>query len=136
MIFRRRTSGMNSLRKAIFASVFAVMALVAAGCGSQGVEVSQDDPNYAGAVLFAERCSGCHTLTAAGTQGSKPVREVNSKDRTDGPNLDQRKVDYEAALAAIQGGGYSGAVMPANIVTGKEAEQVAKFIAEYSGQKQ
>ena len=110
-----------------------LVALAGAGCGSEGVELSQDNPNYEGAVLFAERCSGCHTMTGAGTQGSKPTSEVNSKDRTDGPNFDQRKVTYEGALAAIRGGGYSGAVMPGNIVVGEQAEQVAQFLAEYSG---
>ena len=29
-----------------------------------------DDPDHAGAVIFAERCAGCHTLDEAGTQGS------------------------------------------------------------------
>jgi mono/diheme cytochrome c family protein len=36
---------------------------------SSGVETSvpEDDPTHEGAVLFAERCSGCHTMSAAGT---------------------------------------------------------------------
>ena len=38
-----------------------------------------------GAVLFATHCSGCHTLSAAGTQGSG-----NRGERTQGPNLNQR----------------------------------------------
>ncbi len=114
-------------------AVFA--ALAAAGCGSQGLAISPTEENYRGGEVFAERCGGCHTLTAAGTQGSKPTSEVNSKDRTDGPNLDQRKVDYESALAAIRGGGFSGAVMPANIAVGDEAALVAAFVAEYSGKK-
>lgn len=123
-------------RNTFVAAVIAGAALVAGGCGSQGIEVSQSDPTYGGAVLFAERCSGCHTIAAAGTQGSKPTREVNSKDRTDGPNFDQRHVDYAAALAAIRGGGFSGAVMPGNIVVGADAKLVAQFLDKYSGKKQ
>ena len=36
-------------------------------------------------------------------------------------------------LFAIQNGGFSGAIMPQNIVVGKEAEEVAKFVAKYAG---
>jgi hypothetical protein len=38
-------------------------------------------------------------------------------------------------LFAIRNGGFSGAIMPANIVVGEEAEAVADFLAKYSGQK-
>jgi hypothetical protein len=36
-------------------------------------------------------------------------------------------------LFAIANGGFSGAIMPENIVTGGEAQAVAKFVAKYSG---
>lgn len=107
----------------------ALGALVLAACGSEGISVAEDDPLHEGAVLFAERCSGCHTLSAAGTQGSG-----NRSVRPQGPNFDQRTETYEDALFAIQNGGFSGAIMPQNIVVGEEAEQVARFVAEYSGQ--
>ena len=45
-------------------------ALSLGACGTQGIQVADDDPDYAGAVLFADRCSGCHSLDAAGAQGS------------------------------------------------------------------
>jgi mono/diheme cytochrome c family protein len=83
---------------------------------------------HEGAVLFSERCSGCHTLTPAGTQGSQ-----NRALRVQGPDLDQRKVSYDDALFAIRNGGFSGAIMPQNIVVGEQAEQVARFVSEYSG---
>ena len=89
----------------------------ACGFGEQGLSVSEDDPNYNGAVLFADRCSGCHTLDAAGSQGTG-----NRAARTQGPNLDQRTETYEDALFAIQNGGFSGAIMPQNIVVGEEAQ--------------
>lgn len=82
----------------------------------------------AGAVLFAEHCAGCHTLSAAGTQGSG-----NRSLRAQGPNLDQREVSYDDALFAIHNGGASGAVMPQNIVVGADAEKIAQFIDQYSG---
>jgi len=36
-------------------------------------------------------------------------------------------------LYAIRNGGFSGAVMPENIVTGREAQQIAEFLAKHSG---
>ncbi|HEY5942903.1 MAG TPA: c-type cytochrome [Solirubrobacterales bacterium] len=106
--------------------VAAALGLSACGFGEEGISVSKEDNE--GAVLFADHCSGCHTLSAAGTQGSG-----NRGERTQGPNLDQRTETYDDALFAIQNGGFSGAIMPQNIVVGKEAEEVAKFVAKYAG---
>jgi mono/diheme cytochrome c family protein len=109
-------------------AVVAALALAACGFGEEGISVSKDDPNYNGAVLFATHCSGCHTLSAAGTQGTG-----NRSARTQGPNLDQRTETYDDALFAIQNGGFSGAIMPQNIVVGSDAEALARFVAEYAG---
>lgn len=106
----------------------AALGLTACGFGEEGISLSKDDPDYNGAVLFATRCSGCHTLAAAGSQGTG-----NRSVRAQGPNLDQRTETYEDALFAIQNGGYSGAIMPQNIVVGAEAEAVARFVANYAG---
>jgi hypothetical protein len=38
-------------------------------------------------------------------------------------------------LYAIRNGGFSGAIMPENIVVGKDAQAVAEFLAKYSGLK-
>ncbi|MGE0066182.1 MAG: cytochrome c [Solirubrobacterales bacterium] len=108
--------------------VVAAFGLAACGFGEEGISVSKDDPNREGAVLFASHCSGCHTLSAAGTQGSG-----NRGERTQGPNLNQRTETYDDALYAIENGGFSGAIMPQNIVVGKEAEAIAEFVAEYAG---
>ena len=108
--------------------VLAALGLTACGFGQQSVSVPKDSPDHEGAELFATHCSGCHTLTAAGTQGTG-----NRGQRTQGPSLNQRTETYEDALFAIQNGGFSGAIMPQNIVVGKEAEEVARFVAKYSG---
>ena len=108
------------------AAVAAALALAA--CGTEGISVSQDDPAHRGAVLFAERCSGCHTLTPAGTQGT-----ANRALRVQGPNLDERAESAGDVLFAIRNGGFSGAIMPQNIVVGDDAEAVARFVEEYSG---
>jgi len=110
-------------------AVAAALVLAACGFGEEGVSVSKDGPDYDGAVLFASHCSGCHTLSAAGTQGTG-----NRGTRTQGPSLDQRTESYDDALFAIQNGGFSGAIMPQNIVVGEEAKAVARFVAKYAGE--
>ena len=112
----------------VIAILAAALGLSACGFGDEKISVSEEDPNHGGAVLFATHCSGCHTLSAAGTQGSG-----NRGERTQGPNLNQRVESYDDALFAIQNGGFSGAIMPQNIVVGEEAKAVAKFVAKYAG---
>jgi mono/diheme cytochrome c family protein len=113
----------------------ALLALAAAGslaaCESRGVEVDDTAQIESGAKLFAQRCSGCHTLDVAGTEGGSLT--INDRERTDGPNFNVRKEQREQVLYAIRNGGYSGAIMPENIVVGKAAEDVAAFLAKYSG---
>jgi mono/diheme cytochrome c family protein len=106
----------------------AVIATVA-GCGTQGVQVPDNDPNHQGAEMFAQRCAGCHTLTPAGTEGS-----ANRSERVQGPNLDQRSETMADVIYAIRNGGFSGAIMPQNIVVGDDAQKVAAFVAKYAGQ--
>ncbi len=81
-----------------------------------------------GAEIFATHCAGCHTISAAGSQGSG-----NRGLRVQGPNFDQRVESYDEALFAIRNGGFSGAIMPQNIVVGDDAAAVAEFLAKYSG---
>jgi cytochrome c551 len=116
------------VRGAFLLIAVAVVA-TAAGCGTQGVQVPDNDPNHQGAEMFAQRCSGCHTLTPAGTEGSS-----NRSERVQGPNLDQRQETMADVIYAIRNGGFSGAIMPQNIVVGADAQKVAAFVAKYAGQ--
>jgi len=102
-------------------------------CGTRGISVAENAPEHHGAELFAARCSGCHTLQAAGTRGS--ASDVRTRLRTNGPNFTVRKENADRVLYAIRNGGFSGAIMPANIVTGKEAERLADYLDKYSGRK-
>ena len=112
----------------------ALAALLAVGCAQGEIEVPEDQTAAReGAVLFYERCSGCHSLDAANAYGSKPPGALQGGERTNGPNFNQRKVSADDALFAIRNGGFSGAIMPANIVVGEEAERVADFLDQYSG---
>jgi mono/diheme cytochrome c family protein len=122
----------------------AVSALVALGCGggsdSETVEQhtsstgaplggATDQPLSAaeqhGRQLFVAHCGACHTFDAAGTVGNV------------GPNLDDIAVNEADVLHAIRTGGGEHAKgqgtgpsgnMPANLVTGKDAQDVAAFV--------
>ena len=110
-----------------------VAAALVVGCGGE-IEVPEDERTARrGAVLFYERCSGCHSLDAANSYGSKPPEEIQGGERTNGPNFNVRHVGRDDALFAIRNGGFSGQIMPANVVVGDDAEAVADFLAEYSG---
>ena len=108
-------------------------ATVLGACGSQGIQVPASSPYYHGAVLFLDHCSGCHTLAVVGAQGS--ATSISNRVKTNGPNFNFRKENPEQVLFAIRNGGFSGAIMPENIVVGQEAQDIAAFLAQYSGLK-
>ena len=108
-------------------------AIALGACGESGIKLSKDDPNYEGAQLFVAHCSGCHTLSYAGTEGS--ATKVSTRERKDGPNFDQRKEQASDVIYAIDNGGFSSGPMPQDILTGPDAQKVADFIAKYSGTK-
>jgi len=124
-----RLRSVSPARSALFALV-AAASLATAGCGG-GLSVEKD--SRSAATLFNERCSGCHSLKSANAYGSKPTGQLEGGERTNGPNFNVRKVARDDVLYAIRNGGFSGAIMPANIVTGQDAETLAGFLEEYSG---
>jgi mono/diheme cytochrome c family protein len=111
-----------------------IAGAILTGCQTEEIEVDSTADEQ-GAQLFSERCSGCHTLGAAAAEGSKPEGQISGGERTNGPNFDTRKVQEDDVLFAIRNGGFSGAIMPANIVVGEEAQAVAEFLAKYSGEE-
>ena len=119
------------VRPRLLATAAAAAALGAGACGEQDIQLAQSDPNYEGAKIFQQSCSGCHTLDTAGTQGSAP--NANDREYVDGPNFDTRREEFDQVLYAIRNGGFSSGPMPQNIVTGEDAQKVAEFVAEYSG---
>jgi mono/diheme cytochrome c family protein len=103
-------------------------------CGSQKVALAPDNPLYRGAILFSQRCAGCHTLSYAATNGS--AQFVKSKEYNNGPNFNVRcERPVTRVLYAIENGGFSGQIMPQNIVVGPDAVLVAKFVATYAGRQ-
>jgi cytochrome c551 len=111
------------------------VAALASGCGTQKIGVPRSNATaYAGAVLFSQRCSGCHTLSYAATHGS--AANPRTAQFNNGPDFDVRcERPVTRVLYAIQNGGFSGAIMPANVVVGQQATQVAEFVAEFSGRQ-
>src|SRR5215210_3092017 len=76
-----------------------------------------------GRELFGRRCTMCHTLAA-----SKAVAQV-------GPNLDQLRPPKELVLDAIKNGRAQGnGQMAAGLYQGKDAENVAAYVAKAVGQ--
>jgi mono/diheme cytochrome c family protein len=110
-------------------------AAVATGCGTQKIQVAKSKGNvYGGALLFAQRCSGCHTLSYAAAQGSAP--NARTAQANSGPNFNVRcERPITRVLYAIENGGFSGAYMPQNIVVGQDAVNVAKFVSTYAGRQ-
>ena len=123
------------LRVLLLGLAAVLVAAMASACGTQHIRVPKtaaDSAVYHGAVLFNERCSGCHSLNFAAANGSASnprIAQANS-----GPNFNVRcERPVTRVLYAIENGGFSGAIMPQNIVVGSDATDVAKFVATYAG---
>jgi mono/diheme cytochrome c family protein len=87
----------------------------AAGGGGNAAVVAQ------GKQIFQQNCGTCHTLADAGTNGKV------------GPVLDQVKPSKDLVLSALKKGGLGSGTMPANIVTGKDADAVATYVSTVAG---
>jgi mono/diheme cytochrome c family protein len=127
-------AAMTRRRRVLAAGCILAAGLGAAACGSEGISqnVKSGQANVKrGAVLFAARCSGCHTMDVAGAQGG--ATQIHDRERADGPNFNVRREDVDSVLYAIRNGGFSGAIMPENIVVGRDAADVAAFVSKYAG---
>jgi mono/diheme cytochrome c family protein len=119
------------MKLAVMTMILLACTIALGACGSQGISVPKSSPYYRGAVIFRDHCSGCHTLATVGAEGS--ATSIKNRLPTNGPNFNFRKENPEQVLYAIHNGGFSGAIMPENIVLGTEAREVANFLAKYSG---
>jgi mono/diheme cytochrome c family protein len=70
-------------------------------------------------------------MDVAGAQGG--ATKVHERERADGPNFNVRRESVDAVLYAIRNGGFSGAIMPENLAVGKDAADIAAFVAKYAG---
>ena len=124
-------------RKIATLALAGAVTMGASACGTRNLELDKGDSQNQqvsnGAHLFQERCSGCHTINSAGSQGSKPTNDNGGGERTNGPNFNVRKENKDDILFAIRNGGFSGAIMPANIAVGSDADDIAAFLSKYAG---
>lgn len=126
---------MSRPAKVLLSGALLAVAALATACGTETIDVPKSQPAlYEGATLFNQRCSGCHTLSFAATHGSGA--NVRTNQINTGPNFDIRcERPVARVLYAIENGGFSGQIMPQNIVVGQQARDVAEFVATYSGRK-
>ena len=126
---------MSRPAKVFLSAALLAVAALSTACGTQTINVPKSEPAlYQGATLFNQRCSGCHTLSFAATHGSGA--NVRTNQINTGPNFDIRcERPVARVLYAIENGGFSGEIMPQNIVVGQQARDVAEFVATYSGRK-
>ena len=90
--------------------------------GPSGVKLTASEAN--GREIFAKNCTQCHTLG-----GSDAVGKV-------GPNLDQLHPPAALVLDAIKNGRARGnGQMPANLVQGQDAKDVAAYVAAVAGRE-
>jgi hypothetical protein len=118
-----------------FSTAVAVAGITSA-CGTQTISVPKSRPVlFEGATLFNQRCSGCHTLSYAATHGS--AANVRTAQYNNGPDFDLRcERPVTRVLYAIENGGFSGGIMPQNVVVGQQAVAVAEFVATYAGRQE
>jgi len=113
------------VRVALAISAVAGAALGLSACSAQ----QANNPDVvAGKVLFVQKCGACHTLSRAQTKGVV------------GPNLDeafQQSIKDGLGRSGIRGAVHgwilhpnSQSVMPAKLVTGEDAYDVASYVAE------
>ena len=114
---------------AICLIVIPYLALAKEG-GEDAAPVAVRSYDVDGKELFATNCGACHTLAAAGTDGVV------------GPNLDDLLApggtgsfdgNYARALNAVTCG-FANGRMPAGILQGENAQEVAAFVGAYAGQ--
>jgi mono/diheme cytochrome c family protein len=123
---RRVTGVFIALVLAAFAA--AIPTLVIAGnkdsrsAGDAGIKLNASEER--GRELFGRTCQQCHTLAEADTVGRV------------GPNLDVLKPPKSLTLNAIQQGRAQGnGRMPAQLLQGNDATDVANFIAKVAGKQ-
>ncbi len=126
-------------------AALAVVALLGAGCGTGGLASKNADVAH-GKQLFQQKCGSCHTLADAGTQGKigPDLDDAFAGPRAQGfkestiRNVVHGQILFpvENPVGVIEGAnGEEQRVtgMPANLVTGSDAEDVAAYVASVAG---
>lgn len=95
-----------------------------------------------GQALFQTNCGTCHTLYAAGTDGNyapdldELLAESGPASETEDPKATEEQIETRV-LNALENGVDSTTTpgrMPANILSGPQAKEVAEFVAHTAGE--
>jgi cbb3-type cytochrome c oxidase subunit III len=123
----------------------AAAALLAAGCGYGGVASGAQRPDTQnGKQLFTASCGSCHTLQAAGTKGTigpnldnafaTDVQEGYSQSAIANVVLDQIRLGSGPIATYTTHTKFTPQTqMPADIVKGQDAIDVAAYVASVAG---
>jgi cbb3-type cytochrome c oxidase subunit III len=110
-------------------------------CGTGG-KVSASANAQNGKTIFQQKCAGCHALSAVGSTANigPNLDDAFAQARADGfkesaiANIVHDQIRFPGQYSTAQNNpNYLTANMPANIVTGKDAEDVAAFVAANAG---
>ena len=120
---------------------FALVATAAvAGLAVAGCDVSEDADLERGRQLFVTQCGTCHALAQAGTstQVGPDLDSAFARARADGMDSDTIEGVVQNQIAnprTIEEGTpeYERVFMPADIVTGQDAEDVATYVGSVAG---
>jgi mono/diheme cytochrome c family protein len=109
------------------------VALVAAGCGTGGIVKSGNATQ--GKVLFSGkgRCAGCHALADAGSVSTVGPNLDDAFAAMRAPGKDTHFSDSTIRNVVIDQIRVAAAPMPANLVTGQDAADVAAYVASVAG---
>ena len=117
------------------------MAMCLAACGTGGVATGATDQQN-GKTLFQQKCAGCHALAAAGSAGGigPNLDDSFAQARADGYkesailNIVHEQIKYPGQYATAEDNpDFLTANMPANLVKGQDAEDVAAYVAANAG---
>jgi cbb3-type cytochrome c oxidase subunit III len=117
------------------------MTLALAACGTGG-RVSSSANVQNGKTLFQQKCAGCHALAAVGSTATigPNLDDAFAQARSDGfkesaiANIVHDQIRFPGQYSTAQNNpNYLTANMPANLVTGQDADDVAQFVAANAG---
>lgn len=131
-------------RVVIWGAGLAAAALLAAGCGTGGMASGHADLQN-GQKLFQSTCAACHTLQAAGAHGTigpsldaafaYDKQQGLAQSSVENVVLDQIRLGSGEIASYTNGKKLTPLTqMPANLLTGQDAQDVAAYVASVAGQ--
>jgi cbb3-type cytochrome c oxidase subunit III len=137
------------MSRSLRVALVCLAALAAAGCGSEARVAEGEGSPDRGRELFIngvegkQACGSCHTLADAGTRGIigpnlddayGPLRTEHGFDESTIRDVVRGQIAYPTAdPPTVDDEGTESPGMPANLVTGQDAADVAAYVASVAG---